>query len=298
MLVAYDDPDLLRTTGTAAQSPFVIAITRAGISGLPHVINACVFTSAFSASNSFLFCGSRVLYGLALRGQAPKIFVKCTKSGLPLIAVLFCVSCSPAQVLLRIGDADIVYTGRILIIVIHERIKRFQPCVWMVSQPVHNCWIDRVARHESHVHLLPYVLVPFFYATLTSFFLKAVVSSHRGSTPPRMPTTIPGNPMCPTGVSVGWSSSFSSTVSLSSGTSMLQTSWPPTLTCLSLFCCTLDGRLWRRLKSGNQRKWISSQVFQASRKLNWKRCHLGMCGRRLQQFYSNVIWYPGFSEEI
>lgn len=89
MLVPYNDPDLLRSTGTAAQSPYVIAITRAGIKVLPHIINACIFTSAFSAGNSFLFSSSRVLYGLALRGQAPRFFTYCTKGGLPLYSVLF-----------------------------------------------------------------------------------------------------------------------------------------------------------------------------------------------------------------
>jgi len=97
MLVAYDDPNLLNSAGagTAVQSPFVIAINRAGISGLPHLINACIFTSAFSAGNSFLFCSSRVLYGLSLRGQAPKFFSYCTKNGLPLYSVLFCVALFP-----------------------------------------------------------------------------------------------------------------------------------------------------------------------------------------------------------
>ncbi|KAH9851886.1 general amino acid permease 1 [Lenzites betulinus] len=88
MLVPFNDPDLLQASGTAAESPYVIAMTRAGIKVLPHIINAGIFTSAFSAGNSFLFCASRVLYGLALRGQAPKIFTYCTKNGLPLAAVL------------------------------------------------------------------------------------------------------------------------------------------------------------------------------------------------------------------
>ena len=88
MIVPYNDPNLLSDTGNAAESPYVIAMTRAGIKVLPHIINAGVFSSAFSAGNSFLFCSSRVLYGLALRGQAPKIFAYCTKSGLPLFAVL------------------------------------------------------------------------------------------------------------------------------------------------------------------------------------------------------------------
>ena len=92
MLVPYDDPDLLNGTGTAAQSPYVIAIRRAGIHTLPSIINAAIFTSAFSAGNSFLFCSSRILYGLAIRGQAPRIFTYCTKNGLPIVAVLFTVS--------------------------------------------------------------------------------------------------------------------------------------------------------------------------------------------------------------
>jgi len=73
-------------------SPYVIAINRAGIKVLPHVVNAAVFTSAFSAGNSFLYSSSRVLFGLSIRGQAPKIFSRVTEGGLPLIAVAFCVS--------------------------------------------------------------------------------------------------------------------------------------------------------------------------------------------------------------
>ncbi|OCH96295.1 general amino acid permease 1 [Obba rivulosa] len=90
MLVPYNDPLLLSSGAgsSTADSPYVIAFTRAGIKVLPHIINACIFTSAFSAGNSFLFCSSRILYGLALRGQAPKIFAYCTKKGLPIVAVL------------------------------------------------------------------------------------------------------------------------------------------------------------------------------------------------------------------
>ncbi|TFY64487.1 hypothetical protein EVJ58_g2599 [Rhodofomes roseus] len=88
MLVPFNDPDLLQSSGTAAESPYVIAFTRAGIKVLPAFINACVFTSAFSAGNSFLFSASRILYGLAIRGQAPRILGYCTKKGLPIAAIL------------------------------------------------------------------------------------------------------------------------------------------------------------------------------------------------------------------
>lgn len=66
----------------------MIAMRLAGIKVLPGIVNACVFTSALSAGNSFLFAGSRILYGLALRGQAPRYLTYCTKKGMPMAAVL------------------------------------------------------------------------------------------------------------------------------------------------------------------------------------------------------------------
>ena len=94
MLVPFNDPNLLQDTGNAAQSPYVIAMTRAGIHTLPSIVNAAILTSALSAANSFLFCSSRILYGLALRGQAPRIFTYCTNKGLPIAAIIFSVSVS------------------------------------------------------------------------------------------------------------------------------------------------------------------------------------------------------------
>ncbi|KAJ6586419.1 amino acid permease/ SLC12A domain-containing protein [Mycena vulgaris] len=89
MLVPSNDKELLQSTGTAASSPFVLAMTRVGIKGLPSVINAGVLTSAFSAGNTGLYGSSRQIYGLALRGQAPRIFAKTTKGGLPIVALAF-----------------------------------------------------------------------------------------------------------------------------------------------------------------------------------------------------------------
>nr|GAT55188.1 predicted protein [Mycena chlorophos] len=89
MLVPSTDRALLQSTGTAASSPFVLAMTRVGVKVLPSVINAGVLTSAFSAGNSGLYGTSRILYGLGLRGQAPSIFAKTTKAGLPIVALSF-----------------------------------------------------------------------------------------------------------------------------------------------------------------------------------------------------------------
>ncbi|KAF8203090.1 amino acid permease [Pholiota molesta] len=91
LLVPSNSPglNLASTKGTAAASPFVIAIERAGIKSLPSVINACLITSASSAASSDIYTGSRVLYGLAAVGNAPKIFLKTSRNGLPYAAVIF-----------------------------------------------------------------------------------------------------------------------------------------------------------------------------------------------------------------
>lgn len=87
LLVPYTNPNLDIASGTAATSPFVIAIETAGIKGLPSLINACLLTSAWSAGNSDLYCSSRSLYALAINGNAPKIFAKVNKRGLPWVAL-------------------------------------------------------------------------------------------------------------------------------------------------------------------------------------------------------------------
>ncbi|KAM3084835.1 hypothetical protein ACMFMG_003284 [Clarireedia jacksonii] len=89
MIVPSNDPKLLNTTGTAAQSPFVIAANNAGIKFVPSVINAVVLTSAWSAGNSAVLGGSRMLYGIARHGHASKIFLLTNRWGIPYVSVGF-----------------------------------------------------------------------------------------------------------------------------------------------------------------------------------------------------------------
>ncbi|PBK73254.1 hypothetical protein ARMSODRAFT_625405 [Armillaria solidipes] len=89
LIVPSNDVSLLRHSGNASQSPFVIAATNAGIAVVPHIINGVVLTSAWSAGNSGLLNGSRNLYGMARERHAPKIFLRVNRFGVPYVAVLF-----------------------------------------------------------------------------------------------------------------------------------------------------------------------------------------------------------------
>ncbi|CAL5875132.1 uncharacterized protein PFLUO_LOCUS9436 [Penicillium psychrofluorescens] len=88
LLVPSNDKMLLRSTGTAAQSPFLIAASRSHVKVVPHIINAIVLTSAWSSGNSTLLSGSRILYGLAREGQAPRFLARTSRWGVPYLGVL------------------------------------------------------------------------------------------------------------------------------------------------------------------------------------------------------------------
>lgn len=91
ILVPYNDPELKAALEGgepgAAASPYVVAMNRMNIGGLPHIVNAMVLTAAFSAGNSYVYCASRSLYGLSLEGKAPKFLTKCTRQGVPIYCV-------------------------------------------------------------------------------------------------------------------------------------------------------------------------------------------------------------------
>lgn len=90
IVLAYNDPTLIANegSGTGAASPYVIAMQNMGISGLPHLVNALLVTSIYSAGDAYTYCASRTLHGLAHDGHAPAFLKKCTKQGVPIYCLL------------------------------------------------------------------------------------------------------------------------------------------------------------------------------------------------------------------
>lgn len=78
--VPYNDPELIGAFENeepgAAASPYVVSMNRLRIQVLPDIVNALLLASAFSAGNSYMYCATRSLFGLALEGKAPKILTR------------------------------------------------------------------------------------------------------------------------------------------------------------------------------------------------------------------------------
>lgn len=73
-------------------SPFVQIFENLGIQSAATILNIVVITAAVSAINSDVFGAGRMLYGMANRGQAPKVFTKLSRNGVPWMTVVVMVA--------------------------------------------------------------------------------------------------------------------------------------------------------------------------------------------------------------
>jgi GABA permease len=75
-------------TVTSGESPFITALDAIGIPGAADVMNAIIVTAVLSCLNSGLYTGSRVLFALARRGDAPTGLLDVNSRGVPVKAIL------------------------------------------------------------------------------------------------------------------------------------------------------------------------------------------------------------------
>ena len=87
----WDDLVATLTAGgdSYGSSPFVQIFSLIGSDTAAHLLNFVVLTAALSVYNSGVYCNSRMLYGLAEQGNAPRSLLKVDKRGVPVLAIFF-----------------------------------------------------------------------------------------------------------------------------------------------------------------------------------------------------------------
>ncbi|MBF8730256.1 D-serine/D-alanine/glycine transporter [Pseudomonas guariconensis] len=85
-----------------SKSPFVELFVLAGLPAAAGIINFVVLTSAASSANSGVFSTSRMLYGLAVDGDAPGKFSALSKRAVPSNGLIFSCTC-------LLGGALLIY---------------------------------------------------------------------------------------------------------------------------------------------------------------------------------------------
>jgi aromatic amino acid transport protein AroP len=68
-------------------SPFVLIFAALNSNAVATALNIVVLTAALSVYNSGVYANTRMLYGLAAQGNAPRALLKLTRSGVPLAAL-------------------------------------------------------------------------------------------------------------------------------------------------------------------------------------------------------------------
>ncbi|MXP67197.1 amino acid permease [Pantoea sp. Aalb] len=86
---------------TQDTSPFVLIFHQLGEAKVANVLNVVILTAALSVYNSCVYCNSRMLFGLAKQGNAPKVLLNLDCNGIPVNTIFLSASVTALCVLIN-----------------------------------------------------------------------------------------------------------------------------------------------------------------------------------------------------
>ncbi|MDU0478299.1 amino acid permease [Staphylococcus chromogenes] len=89
---------------SAADSPFTRVLSMAGIPGVVGFMEAVIVLALLSAFNAQIYASSRMMFSLAQRGDAPRLFATSNASGIPVAAIILSTVLSIVMVVLNFVD--------------------------------------------------------------------------------------------------------------------------------------------------------------------------------------------------
>ncbi|KAG6004268.1 hypothetical protein E4U21_001280 [Claviceps maximensis] len=197
IVIPYNYPDLVSIltgeagTGTAAASPYVMSMKMLGVNALPHLVNALMLTSIFSAGNTYTYCATRSLYGLALEGRAPRFLRKTWSNGVPIYC--FCVVMFfPLLSFLQVGNGskkvvgwlvDLITAGGIIdyLVMNVTFLYYYRACEAQGVDRKTLPYYGRFQPYGTYIAIFVHVLVVIFYG-YTAFTPWSVESFFRNYT--------------------------------------------------------------------------------------------------------------------
>ncbi|MDR4950439.1 amino acid permease [Neobacillus cucumis] len=94
---------------TLLKNPFVSVLNVLHIPAAAEIMNFIVLTAVLSCLNSGLYTSSRMLFAMAENGDAPRVFSKVNKKGVPLYAILGCTVVSFISVIFNYLSPDKIF---------------------------------------------------------------------------------------------------------------------------------------------------------------------------------------------
>ncbi|MDR1280341.1 MAG: amino acid permease [Opitutaceae bacterium] len=129
-------------------SPFVLILGQHGVAGAAHLLNFVILTAALSVYNSGVYCNSRMLYGLALKGNAPRALLKVDRRGVPVPALAVSALATGLGVLVNYTIPEKAL-GYLLALVVAALVLN-----WALISITH-LYFRRAKNREAHVSRFP-----------------------------------------------------------------------------------------------------------------------------------------------
>ncbi|MBP6706412.1 MAG: amino acid permease [Achromobacter sp.] len=171
LLIPYTDPQLLRNeVGDIAVSPFTLVFQHAGLLSAATVMNAVILTSVLSAGNSGMYAATRMLFNMAVDGQAPAFFKRLTRGGVPLRALL------ATTVLACLCMFSVVYSPKAVYIWLLNFAGMTEFIVWLSIAVSHYRFRQGYVKQGYDTADLPYKAGLFPFGPLLAFVLCLLVT--------------------------------------------------------------------------------------------------------------------------
>ena len=136
----------------AGKSPFIDTFALAGLSAAALVVNLVVLTSALSSANSGIYSTSRMVFGLALEGDAPKPFARLSKRKVPQNALF--LSC-----VLLLSGVGLLYAGNDIATAFDMVTTISAVCFMFVWSIILACYLvyrkRRPQMHDASAYKMP-----------------------------------------------------------------------------------------------------------------------------------------------
>jgi AAT family amino acid transporter len=150
-------------------SPFVLMFDKMGIPGAANIINVVVITAAASSCNGGIFSTGRMLYSLALNGQAPRAFGRLSKRHVPAMGVHASAAVMLIGVILNYLVPKEVFTWVTSIALIGT--------LWTWIIIMYSHWKYRQAVVQGRVRAVSYRMPAWPFATWAVIIFLAVVAA-------------------------------------------------------------------------------------------------------------------------
>jgi lysine-specific permease len=107
LIIPYTNSSL--ESSSIMVSPFTLVFKKAGLAFAASLMNAIILTAVLSCGNSSLYASTRMLYAMAKEGQAPRIFAKLNKRGIPVAAIILTTLVGALAFLTSIFGDGVIY---------------------------------------------------------------------------------------------------------------------------------------------------------------------------------------------